>query len=633
MIKKIILTNLLSTVLVIANADNTSNWISAANYYQKNNLNALQQLSDSNPDDKLLGYMFSIAAIDKMNTTPAEFFIDGKSDYLATDIRHRLLNYNFTKQNWAKYITTYKGLTDSQSSLNEDCGNDLANFALGNNVPAVVDYNDLIRNKMPLWCMSLVASKLANNKLIIDKNILLFNLIINGQIAQFQQIGKSLNIDTNLSSNSINQTPYQAVYRIANLANKSPDSAFYELNQITLDAATKQYLSNYLAYILATKQMFDLSALAIRNGNNIALSDDEYEWRVRTFLALNQWQAIIDTINAMPRILQNKNVWIYWKAFSLSKLNQKKAASDQLRKISIGLNYYSLLMQSELNTPLNTKQRVTANNFNNIKEYANAQLGFAIYATGRQNNIGLYTKLGTQIIYQAINSSNDPDIAAISDKAYSSNMTDVAIYAATKMNQPDASRAFPLLYVDLYEKYSAMYGVDPIFPIAITRQESRFNPNALAFDGGVGLMQIMPATAASIAKKVGSKNCYKNYVCNIQFGTWFLAHLAQKFDGNLIYASAGYNAGPGRAHRWQQAFNSMDNQIQVELIPFKITRDYVQKILTNKLVYDTLIEKQSLNMNAYLQKINNKDTVYITDDADNASSVINTVPLNINDNQ
>lgn len=633
MIKKILLANLLNSVLIVANADNTANWINASSYYQKSNLNALQQLSDNNPEDKILGYMFSIASIDKMNTTPAEFFIDGKRDYLATDIRHRLLTYNFNNQNWAKYIVTYKGLTDSQSSLNEDCGYDLANFALNNKVAPAVNYNELIRNKMPLWCISLVTSKLANNKLNIDKNILLFNLIINGQTAQFQQVAKSLNVDPSLNSNSLNQTSYQIVNRIANLANKSPDGAFYELNQSNADAQTKQYLNNYLAYILASKQMFELSSVAIKNGNNIALSDDEYEWRVRTFLALNQWQAIIDTINQMPNSLQNKNAWIYWKAFSLSKLNQKKAASDQLKKIPLALNYYSLLTQSELNTSINTKQRVLASNFNNIKESANASLGFNIYATGKQHNIGLYTKLGTQIIYQAINNSNDQDIAAISDRAYSLNMTDVAIYAATKMNQPDASRAFPMLYVDLYEKYSAMYNVDPIFPIAITRQESRFNPNALAFDGGVGLMQIMPATAASIAKKIGSSNCYKNYVCNIQFGTWFLAHLAQKFDGNLIYASAGYNAGPGRAHRWQQAFNAMDNQIQVELIPFKITRDYVQKILTNKLVYDTLIEKQSLNMNAYLQKINNKDTVYITDDSDNASAVINTAPLPNTDNQ
>jgi soluble lytic murein transglycosylase-like protein len=94
-----------------------------------------------------------------------------------------------------------------------------------------------------------------------------------------------------------------------------------------------------------------------------------------------------------------------------------------------------------------------------------------------------------------------------------------------------------------------------------------------------------------------------------------LDHLYNKFGNNIIYTTAGYNAGPGRAHRWQQAFGSLDNRIQIELIPFKITRDYVQKVVTNKIVYDARLSKdKQVDLIDYLNRMNTKDSTYIVDD-------------------
>jgi soluble lytic murein transglycosylase len=195
---------------------------------------------------------------------------------------------------------------------------------------------------------------------------------------------------------------------------------------------------------------------------------------------------------------------------------------------------------------------------------------------------------------------------------------EMSIYAGNKCGSKYASLSFPILFSQQYKRYSQSYNISMSYPMAVTRQESRFNPNALAADGGVGLMQIMPGTASYIAKKTGSSNCYKNYDCNIKFGSWYLGHLYDKFGNNLIYATAGYNAGPGRAHRWQQAFNSLDNRVQIELIPFKITRDYVQKVLTNKIVYDARLNNDGqVDLISYLNKMNTKDSTYIIDDDNN----------------
>lgn len=604
-------------------ADNTTLWNNAYQAYQKSNIAALQDMANTNANDQIVNYLFAANSLDKSNPNiAAQYVAKNPTNFLDIDINHKLLNFYFSQQDWNQYIKYYKLMPTKQTSSNETCGYELANYALNNKIVSTINPDEILRNKMPLWCVSLIASKISNGDIAKNYKVpFLYNLIVNNQLSQFNQIAPSLGINNvNFAATTpANQatSQYQLVYRIANLSIKTPDVALAELNSIRTESFTQNYLANIVATNLAIKQMFVPSQIAFKNSNNQFLSDDGYEWQVRANLALSNWAQVLKTINAMPEQLQNKNVWIYWKAFAMSQLGQRKSAQTQLKKIPAGYNFYSLLAQAELNTQLNIKNKTPASKFGNLQYQNDINTGFALYALGKQINSSLYTKLGTQILYSNINVSNDSDIAAISDKAYSLGMNDIAIYAGTKISKADASRSFPMLYVDLYRKYSALYNVDPIFPIAITRQESRFVPTALAFDGGVGLMQIMPATAASIARSVGSTNCYKQYECNIQFGTWFLAHLAQKFDGNLIYASAGYNAGPGRAHRWQQAFSSLDNRVQIELIPFKITRDYAQKIITNKLVYDAILENDPLNMNDYLKKINNKDTVYITDNNDN----------------
>lgn len=620
-IKKIFATILIISLSTPAFADSKA-WNDAYQQYQNNNLSELYNLTLSNPNDDLIGYLYADASLNKSSQANAvEFIRQHKNNYFTLNLSHKLLNYYFNNQNWSQYINIYQQLPATQASVSETCSYDLANYALSNQGRLKSNINDLVRNKMPSWCISLVATRLANNQNKGAKLPFLYGLLVNNQLSQYNQVAQQLSIPQVTSTQAKNTNQYQTVYNMAILAQKSPDIAMANLKSLNLDNSTQQYLANLIAASLAKKQMFSLAKQAIQAGNNNFLSDDEHEWRVRTYLALADWDKVIYTISKMPDGLQNKDVWRYWKAFALSKNQQPRKAQRELLQITPAYNFYSLLAQAELGTALNVNTQVQANALKNIANYTDTQLGFNLYQSGKKNNNSLFVKLGTQLIYYIISISNDNDIAAISDEANRLGMNDIAIYAATKMKTPDASRSFPAPFLDLYKKYAQQYGIDYTYSLAITRQESRFNRNALAFDGGVGLMQIMPATANYIAKKISSNNCYKNYECNIQFGTWFLSHLADKFDGNLIYASAGYNAGPGRAHRWEQNFGNLDNRIQIELIPFKITRDYVQHISTNKLVYDAMLNNKPLDLYKYLEQSNNRKTDYITDDEDSESAI------------
>lgn len=598
-----------------------SSWSQITSAYGKNDLSALSKFADSYPDNAVVAYLNSSANITKKNPAPAVAFINNeKTGYLYISTIHKLLDYYFNQQDWQNYYNTYQKLSDNDINSNERCGYDLANFALNNHLAPQSNFDYLIANKLPTWCVSLIASKL-NNKTLTPKIYLkpfLYSLITNGQISQFNQLSGTFHYPplNGMPAQNKNLNQYQQVYRINSLSIKSPDQAMNELASAQLDTFTRQYLYNQIADNLAIKQMYALSLLAIAKGNNQWLSDDEYEWRVRSFLVNGNWQQVLATINDMPEKLQNRNAWLYWKAYAAGELGQQQLANATLQKIPADYSYYSLLAQAELKESQNINYVPQPAKLTTT-QYANQiSQSFALYQTGKSIHSGILVGIATKDLYYIIKHSSDADIAAISKKALNLGWNDMSIYAANHLQIKSAQLSFPLLFTSQYRRYAQTNNISPSYPMAITRQESRFNPTAMAFDGGVGLMQIMPDTASYIAKKLKTSNCFKNYECNIQFGTWFLAHLVTKFGNNPIYAAAGYNAGPGRAHRWQQAFGNKDNRIQVELIPFQITRDYVQRVLSNKLLYDNLLQpgENSVNMLAFLQNINNQTMTYIIDD-------------------
>ena len=107
-------------------------------------------------------------------------------------------------------------------------------------------------------------------------------------------------------------------------------------------------------------------------------------------------------------------------------------------------------------------------------------------------------------------------------------------------------------------------------------------------------MQILPRTAKKVAKNLKIKFSEKrltsdpNY--NMILGQAYLAKLIDEFEGSYVMALAGYNAGPGRAHRWARQNGSprkkaIDTIDWIEMIPFKETRNYVQRVLENLQVY------------------------------------------------
>ena len=121
--------------------------------------------------------------------------------------------------------------------------------------------------------------------------------------------------------------------------------------------------------------------------------------------------------------------------------------------------------------------------------------------------------------------------------------------------------------------------------LAIARQESRFSPGVQSPVGAVGLLQLMPATAAEMEGAPLSDAELKQPGRNATLGARYLAWLLKEWQGNPWLTAASYNAGPGAAGSWRTEELAQEPELWVERIPYPETRLYTKKVLGNLWAY------------------------------------------------
>jgi soluble lytic murein transglycosylase len=143
------------------------------------------------------------------------------------------------------------------------------------------------------------------------------------------------------------------------------------------------------------------------------------------------------------------------------------------------------------------------------------------------------------------------------------------------------------------------------FILSIIRQESEFDLTAHSSAGAQGLMQLMPYTAKLVSKQAklpySKSRLTSDPEYNINLGSHYIAGLILEYDGAYPFAIAAYNAGPKRVRYWKKINkNPQKKQINyvdwIELIKFKETRNYVQRVLENYNVYRYILEKKPVKM-------------------------------------
>ncbi len=152
---------------------------------------------------------------------------------------------------------------------------------------------------------------------------------------------------------------------------------------------------------------------------------------------------------------------------------------------------------------------------------------------------------------------------------------------------------YPFPYREMVVGEAAERGLDPYFVAGLIRRESAFDADAVSPAGAVGLMQVMPRTGHALARDLGIRRSDPDMLTqpelNLHLGTAYLADLVERYDGRIIDVLVAYNAGPTRIARWRGLPEyDVDEELFIERIPFRETRDYVRFVQEHASLYRVL---------------------------------------------
>ncbi|QYJ88023.1 transglycosylase SLT domain-containing protein [Shewanella mesophila] len=313
-------------------------------------------------------------------------------------------------------------------------------------------------------------------------------------------------------------------------------------------------------------------------------SDDLKELRLRWAIRENDQQTLNSLLPLLTKEKQAKARWQYWLSQSQIAQTDQQEILDKLaqQRNFYGFTAANLLMQDfqlqHQNTALDTM----------LTPALNKDLGLA--------RVVELLAIDKQIDARAewvllLNRHNKAMRAQYALLAQQNRWHDLAVQASIQGQLwTDMDLRFPQAANDAFNRASKQAGVDIDEIRAIARRESAFYPYATSGVGARGLMQLMPATAKEIAKKSGIK--YRNQKSlydidiNTQLGSRYYASLLERFDNNRVLATAAYNAGPHRVSRWlKQSNGQLDVMAFIESIPFTETREYVQAVLSYRVIY------------------------------------------------
>ncbi len=345
--------------------------------------------------------------------------------------------------------------------------------------------------------------------------------------------------------------------------------------QLKNDENYQKMLTKLVGYLSNHQDLQAKSAYALLSSPN----KEANEALLRFLVGNYDWQSIKNLVSPND----SNSMALYWLGRAKEKLGED--ARNIYEKAAKTRSYYGFLAADKIGKAYEfNEQPIIPNDATQYNFYRNAGLmrGKLLYQMGdianaRQEILPLFKKMNKneqlQLAYWLNRQGFHHD----------------AIYVLGKLRYwNDIRIRFPMPFNPQVKSASAheLTKTDPTWIYAIIRQESSMNPMAMSRAKAKGLMQLIPSTAANVAKDLGielSDGDIFNPNINIKLGARYLAQMYQRF-GNIALASAAYNAGPGRVEQWISS-DIDDITIWIEKIPFNETRKYVKHITEYQQVY------------------------------------------------
>jgi soluble lytic murein transglycosylase len=300
----------------------------------------------------------------------------------------------------------------------------------------------------------------------------------------------------------------------------------------------------------------------------------------------------------------------YWLGRSYEKIGDKRQSEDWYREATKYLTtYYGQLAFLKINPNQNFELEEQANIKGEYRKYFYKKELVKITHLLDELNKDKYTKNVLRHLANDNIASGSEILAAelatkISRYDFAIQVSKLASYEKRFHNTFN----YPIISVPQYVNGRKI--PETAFILSLIRQESEFDMRANSHVGAQGLMQLMPYTAKLVAKQAklpySKSRLTSDPEYNINLGSHYIAGLILQYDGAYPFATAAYNAGPKRVKRWKKINkNPQKKQIDfvdwVELIPFKETRNYVQRVMENYNVYRYILEKKPVKMKDFFK--------------------------------
>ena len=295
---------------------------------------------------------------------------------------------------------------------------------------------------------------------------------------------------------------------------------------------------------------------------------------------LNTWLA------RLPMDAKEKDEWRYWQADLLLERGREAEAKEILHALMQQRGFYPMAAAQRLGEAYTLKIDKAPGNIDPALAQGPEMSRVRELMYWNQDNTARSEWANL------ITSRSVSEQAQLARYAFNQHWWDLSVQATIAGKLWDQlEERFPLAYNDLYARYTQGKDIPQSYAMAISRQESAWNPKVRSPVGASGLMQIMPATATHTVKMFNIPG-YSNSAqlldpeTNINIGTSYLQYVYQQFGNNRIFASAAYNAGPGRVRSWlNNSGGRIDAVAFIESIPFSETRGYVKNVLAYDAYY------------------------------------------------
>jgi soluble lytic murein transglycosylase len=327
--------------------------------------------------------------------------------------------------------------------------------------------------------------------------------------------------------------------------------------------------------------------------------ENAHEWHARAALWVGDWTRAARAIEAMPQVLREQNRWRYWAARTQGAMGNEAAKLGYATVVPTD-NWYAALSAARLgerftpslqSLPLDPEQTERLGRepgFIRTRELLLCDLAAEAAAEWR----AAYDTLAPAQQVQAVGLASrwGWHHQAIASAAQQALFND-----------------YPLLYPRPYDREvgaaSRLTNLPEELIYAVMRQESLYRADAGSSAGALGLMQLLPSTARRAARrwdlKAPTRTELLEPAVNVPIGAGELRSLVDRFAGQTLVATAGYNAGPAAARRWLP-LNAMDTDVWVENIPFNETRAYVQRVAWHNLVFAWLLDRKPRDVSSWL---------------------------------